>query len=126
MEENFEETLPEAINQFFGTVELDDNLHTVFTKWCRDNNYTGTLSRANKLELSDIPKEGQFATTPSVTHFWSSSLLLFFCKSKVKGYYFYSLTDKKSREILANDFPDLYGLLIKDGNLAELPFSDNY
>lgn len=125
-EEQFEETLPDAYNQLFGTDELVDRLQATFTKWCKDNNYKGTLERAENLEMSDIPKEGQFATTPSVAHFWTSSLLMFFCKSKAKGYYFYSLTDKKSNGILAKDFPELYSLLLKDGNLAELPFSDNY
>lgn len=125
-EEQFEKTLPDAYNQLFGTDELVDRLQAVFAKWCKDNNYRGTLERAENLEMSDIPKEGQFATKPSTAHFWTSSLLMFFYKSKDEGYYFYSLTDKKSNEILAKDFPELYSLLIKDGNLAELPFSDNY
>lgn len=124
--EQTDKMLEDDYNRLFGTDEQISKLKNVFTKWCKDNNYKGTLERAENLEMSDIPKEGQFATTPSIAHFWTSSLLMFFCKSKAKGYYFYSLTDKKSREILANDFPELYGLLIKDGNLADLPFSDNY
>ena len=113
-------------NRLCGSEEQISKLHTVFAKWCKDKGYAGTLARMCNLNIGDIPKREQLADEPSITSVWTSSILMFFCKSKEEGYYIYSLTDKQSRGILANDFPDLYGLLIKDGDLAELPFSDNY
>lgn len=113
-------------NRLCGSNEQISKLHTVFAKWCEDNGYTGTLARMCNLNIDDIPKKEQLADEPSITRVWASSILMFFYKSKEEGYYIYSLTDDKSRGILANDFPDLYGLLTKDGDLGKLPFSDNY
>lgn len=113
-------------NRLCGSVEQISKLQTVFAKWCKDNGYAGTLARMCNINIDDIPKREQLAGEPSVTSVWTSSILMFFYKSKADGYYMYSLTDNKSRELLAYDFPDLYGLLTKDGDLGNLPFSDNY
>lgn len=113
-------------NRLCGSEEQISKLHTVFTKWCKDKGYAGNLSRMCYLNIDDIPKKEQLADEPSITRVWASSILMFFYKSKADGYYIYSLTDNKSRELLAYDFPDLYGLLFKDGDLGNLPFSDNY
>lgn len=124
--EQTDKMIEDDYNRLCGSNEQISKLHTVFSKWCVDNGYTGNLARMCDINIDDIPKREQLAGEPSISRVWASSILMFFCKSKEEGYYIYSLTDKQSREILANDFPDLYGLLIKDGNLAELPFSDNY
>lgn len=124
--EQADKMIEDDYNRLCGSVEQISKLQTVFSKWCEDNGYTGTLARMCNLNIDDIPKKEQLADEPSITRVWASSILMFFYKSKADGYYIYSLTDNKSRELLAYDFPDLYGLLFKDGDLGNLPFSDNY
>ena len=124
--EQADKMIEDDYNRLCGSVEQISKLQTVFTKWCKDKGYAGNLSRMCYLNIDDIPKKEQLADKPSITRVWASSILMFFYKSKADGYYIYSLTDNKSRELLAYDFPDLYGLLFKDGYLGNLPFSDNY